>query len=427
MLKRIIGTSAGKLITALCGFAIIVINARYIGAVGVGTISLILLGITFINLVSNFIGGPAIVYLLPRFDAFRLVVPSYLWAFLCSSAGSVLLSITGLIPKIYTFDVFWLSFFVTVTSINLTVLLAKERFFMYNLLSTMQILITLIVQLLIVFMTDNRTVTAYLFAFYAGIIISFVVSLIAIKNLLHFSDIGELPDVVVTLLKYSPFMQFATFFQMLNYRLSYYIIERIFGPSLLGVFTVGTQVSESVWIVGRGAATVHYARMSNTSNMEYARDLTLVLMKGVFVITLLLLSVMVLLPQSVYTFLFGVGFAGARVVVFILAPGMLFTSVTMIISHYFSGIGLPRYSMYGSAAGLALTLSVGFILIPILGINGAALTTTLSYLVGMCYLLFAFVRKTGIGYSDFMIRKSDIKQLRIALLQNDRIHPNKKS
>lgn len=415
MIKRIIGTSAGKLITALAGFAIIVINAHYIGAVGVGTISLILLGITFINLVSNFIGGPAIVYLLPRFDAFRLIVPSYLWAFLCSSAGSVLLSVSGLIPVIYVFDVFWLSFFVTVTSVNLTILLAKERFVTYNLLSTLQILITLIVLIVLVFISGNHTVTAYLFAFYAGIILSFVVSLFAIRKLLHFSDIEELPMVVVTLLKYSPFMQFGTIFQMLNYRLSYYIIERFFGPGFLGVFTIGTQVSESVWIVGRSAATVHYARMSNTNNMDYARDLTLALIKGVFVITFLLLIIMVLLPQSVYVFLFGAGFAGARVVVLILAPGMLFTAVTMIISHYFSGIGLPRYSMYGSAAGLVMTVSAGFILIPILGINGAALTTSLSYLVCMSYLLFIFIRKTDIGYNDFKIRKSDFKLLRLAL------------
>ena len=412
MIKRIIGTSAGKLITALAGFAIIVINAHYIGAVGVGTISLILLGITFINLVSNFIGGPAIVFLLPRFDAFRLMVPAYLWALLCSAAGSVLLSYSGLIPTVYVFDVFWLSFFVTVTSVNLTILLAKERFVIYNVLGTLQILITLFVLTFLVFRSGNHTVTAYLFAFYAGIIISFVISLIAIRNLIHFSDIEELPSVVVTLLKYSPFMQFGTIFQMLNYRLSYYIIERFFGPGLLGVFSVGTQVSESVWIVGRGAATVHYARMSNTLDLDYARDLTLALIKCVFLMTLLLLIVMVLLPQSVYVFLFGAGFAGARVVVLILAPGMLFTAVTMIISHYFSGIGMPRYSMYGSAVGLVLTLSAGFILIPVFGIKGAALTTSLSYFICMCYLLIVFTRKTGTGYHNFKIRKSDFKLLR---------------
>ena len=419
MIKRIFGTSAGKLITALAGFAIIVINAHYIGAVGVGTISLILLGITFINLVSNFIGGPAIVYLLPRFDAFRLIVPSYLWAFLCSSAGSVLLSASGLIPSVYVFDVFWLSFFVTITSVNLTILLAKERFVIYNILGSLQILITLSVLIFLVFRSGNHTVTAYLFAFYAGIIISFIVSLIAIRKLVYFSDIEELPSVVITLLKYSPFMQFGTIFQMLNYRLSYYIIERFFGPGLLGVFTVGTQVSESVWIVGRGAATVHYARMSNTLDMNYARNLTLALIKGVFCMTLLLLIVMVLLPQSVYVFLFGAGFAEARVVVLILAPGMLFTAVTMIISHYFSGIGLPRYSMYGSAVGLVLTVSVGFVLIPVLGIKGAALTTSLSYFVCMCYLLFAFVHTTRSGYRDFMIRKTDFILLRTLKLDQN--------
>jgi O-antigen/teichoic acid export membrane protein len=419
MIKRIIGTSAGKLITALAGFAIIVINAHFIGVVGVGTISLILLGITFINLVSNFIGGPAIVYLLPRFDAFRLIVPAYLWAFLCSSAGAVLLSVSGLIPLLYVFDVFWLSFFVTITAINLTILLAKERFVIYNLLSTFQIIITLGVLLYLVFVAGNHSVTAYLYAFYSGIILSFVISLFAIRKLIHFSDIEELPHVVVTMLKYSPFMQFGSFFQMLNYRLSYYIIERFFGPGLLGVFSVGTQVSESVWIVGRGAATVHYARLSNTNDMNYAKNLTLALMKGVAVVTFFLLFIMALLPKSVYLFLFGAGFTEARIVVLILAPGMLFTAITMIISHYFSGVGMPKYSMYGSAVGLVMTLSVGFILIPVLGIRGAALTTTLSYLVCMCYLIIVFMRKTGAGFRDFKIHKSDFSLLRTALRQRN--------
>jgi len=213
-------------------------------------------------------------------------------------------------------------------------------------------------------------------------------------------------------------MQFGSFFQMLNYRLSYYIVERFFGPGLLGVFSVGTQVSESVWIIGRGAATVHYARLCNTKDMNYAKNLTLALMKGVAVITLILLFVMVLLPPSVYLFLFGAGFSEARIVVLILAPGMLFTAVTMIISHYFSGVGIPKYSMYGSAVGLVMTLSVGFILIPLLGIRGAALTTSLSYLVCMCYLLFIFIRKTGIGFNDFKFRESDYRLMRIALKQN---------
>jgi O-antigen/teichoic acid export membrane protein len=244
-----------------------------------------------------------------------------------------------------------------------------------------------------------------------------VISLFAIRKLIHFSDIEELPHVVVTMLKYSPFMQFGSFFQMLNYRLSYYIIERFFGPGLLGVFSVGTQVSESVWIIGRGAATVHYARLSNANDMNYAKVLTLALMKGVAVVTFFLLFIMVLLPPSVYLFLFGAGFTEARIVVLILAPGMLFTAITMIISHYFSGVGMPKYSMYGSAVGLVMTLSVGFILIPILGISGAALTTTLSYLVCMCYLIIVFMRKTGAGFGDFKIRKSDFSLLRTALRQ----------
>jgi Na+-driven multidrug efflux pump len=54
-----------------------------------------------------------------------------------------------------------------------------------------------------------------------------------------------------------------------------------------------------------------------------------------------------------------------------------------------------------------------------MGISGAALTTSLSYMFCMCYLLIIFIRKTGIGFIDFKISKSDFYLLLTALEQNN--------
>lgn len=392
IIRQILETSVGKLIATLSSFAMVVLSAHYIGADGVGQISLILLGVTLIHLVSNCVGGPAIVYLLPRHNIFHLVIPSVIWTAVCSLAGSFLISTFHLIHDGYEIDLMLLSFFVAVNAINLNVLLGKELIKPFNIISTLQTVISLLVLFVEFVLLDQHTIRAYLFAYYAGVITSLVLSTLFVMPYLEFAKETMNLNVLRDLVKYSPVMQVGTISQLLNYRLSYYFIELFYGTAALGIFSVATQVAESVWIIGRSFATILYARVSNQGDNTDSYDLTYVMLKLVSRITLFLLIVMACLPGSVYDFLFGHGFLVARPIVVILTPGIYFTSLSMIFSHYFSGIGLPVKSMIGSLLGLLVTLILGVFLIPLLGLRGAAITTTASYLVGLIYLFYAYIK-----------------------------------
>ena len=392
IIRQIFGTSVGKLIATLSSFAMVVLSAHYIGAVGVGQISLILLGITLIHLVSNCVGGPAIVYLLPRHNIFHLVVPSVIWTAFCAVIGSLFISTFHLIPDGYLFDLMFLSFLVAVNAINLNILLSKERIKPFNIISTLQPIISLVVLFVEFVLLHHHSIRVYLFAYYAGVVASFLLSTLYVIPYFKVERKAIAPHVLRELVKYSPIMQVSTISQMLNYRLSYYLIEFFYGSAVLGIFSVATQVAESVWIIGRSFATIHYTRVSNQGDNMESRQLTHLLMKMVGLITIGLLIVMACLPGSVYDFLFGHGFSAVRPIVVILTPGILFTSMSMIISHYFSGIGRPIKSMIGSLSGLVVTLVVGILLVPWLGLEGAAITTTASYFVGFVYLLYALVK-----------------------------------
>ena len=98
-----------------------------------------------------------------------------------------------------------------------------------------------------------------------------MVSLFTFWSLIHFSDIEELPDVVVTLLRYSPFMQFGTIFQMLNYRLSYYILERFFAKTREEATRIMMHVHRrGVGICG--VYTYEVAETKVTQVMDFARQ-----------------------------------------------------------------------------------------------------------------------------------------------------------
>ncbi len=77
MIRKIIGTISTRIIIALVTLAIILINGWFLGADKVGTISLIILAITLIQMLNNFVGGGALVYLLPRTDLIKLFIPAY--------------------------------------------------------------------------------------------------------------------------------------------------------------------------------------------------------------------------------------------------------------------------------------------------------------------------------------------------------------
>ena len=68
MLKHITGTFFTRIVVSLANFAIIIITARLMGAEARGNISLAMLAIAIAGLINEVIGGPAVVFLIPRYN-----------------------------------------------------------------------------------------------------------------------------------------------------------------------------------------------------------------------------------------------------------------------------------------------------------------------------------------------------------------------
>jgi O-antigen/teichoic acid export membrane protein len=414
MLKKIIGTAGSRIIIAMITFAIVVINARMLGKEGVGEIALIVLGITIILLISNLASG-GLVYLIPRYNSFKLIVPSFAWAFLSSIAGAYLLSYFKLIPVEYTQHVLFLGLIQSLGGINLTFLLGKEKIKQYNIISVLQFVVLVVSLTLLIYVFDRVEVLSYVFALYAAYSITFILSFLAIRRFIRITDFGGFDMVLIQMFKFGSYVQVANLLQLMNYRLGYYIIERYLGKASLGIFDTGNKVSEGLWLVGKSVAMVQYSKISNNDNPEYASALTIRFLKFVFVITFFMLIILLLLPDSFFMFVFGKDFTGLNKVVQSLALGILSMSVSMILSHFFSGTGRHYHNTISSGIGLVLTLVFGFTLIPNMGIIGAGITASISYFFSALYQLIIFIRITKTGFYNLLIRKEDFSFLKSEL------------
>lgn len=408
MLKNILGTISTRILVALVTLIMVLVNARYLGAVNVGTIGLIILAIAILQLVSNLIGGGALVYLVPRAQLVKLFLPSCGWALFTTALGTFLLNILHLIPAGYAVHVFFLSLLLSLFTFNFMVLMGQERIREYNIISLLQIMILFVVLMFFFFGLGKREVMAYLYGLYISYAFAFLTSLILILSSFKKKEILGSGKVIRELVHLGSVMQLGNILQFLNYRLSYYFIEFFLRRAAVGVYSVGVQLSESIWLIAKSIHMVQFTRISNEKDENYAAKLTLNLVKISFILTLCSLIVIMVLLHVFFSLIFKPEFQQVPVIMFTLAAGILTFSISIILSPYFSGMGKPIHNTISAAIGLVFTLVLSLVLIPKMKLPGAALAATVSYIASTLYLFIVFLKMTNLKPADFLLRKDDI-------------------
>ncbi len=393
MIRQVVGTIATRSAGMLLGLLVTVLAGHRLGAQGLGTIGLVILGITLVSLLASTLGSGVLTYLVPRVPLPRLLPAAYLWAAGACALGGVLLHLLALVPEGMVMHVALLAFLQALYSIHFGVLLGQQRIKVYNTIVVVQSLIMLVV-FAVMILRPGATAMAYVEAAYVAHAISAVASAAAMRNgPPPIRTLGRTP--LRTMFRQGGIIQVSNTLQLLNYRFVYWLIERSFGTAVLGSYTVANQLAEGSWLAPKSLGTVLYSRMSNTEDAVEQREVTLLVLKMAMAFATSLAGMLLLLPESTFAWAFGPEVAGVRGVLLLLAPGILAMSAAQAFGHYFSGTGRNLHNMISSGLGLAVTLSVGLWVVPRYGPQGAAFTASCAYLVGTLYMMAVFLRTTG--------------------------------
>jgi len=422
VIKHIINTFGTRVGSAVMNLVIAIVISRILGPAGKGEQGLILATITYIIVFLNLMGGSAIVYLVPRYTYSLIIIPSYLWSILFGAVFYFVLMFTNLVDLQFVVHICILAAIQAMTSVNSTILVGKEKINASNLIAFLQPLVIIISLIVFFVFLEERTIHAYITSLYISFSISLIVSIVYLSKFVErfkFHNLSGYFLIVKELLRFGVLNQLAHVFQLLSFRMSFYWLEDLYSTSEVGVYSNGTSLAESIWLVGRSINLVQYARIANTDDKEYAQQLTVLLTKATVIISMALLVVMVFLPPSFYVFIFGPGFSGVAQVIRSLAPGILFFNIALIVEHYFSGTGKYHINTIASLIGLVFAVIFFSILIPKYGIVGAGMATSISYLTTAIFVIVYFVRESKMKWWSLFPRKSDyayfIKEIKNAL------------
>lgn len=421
MFKKIVNTFGTKITAAVINFLIAVILSQVLGDTGKGTQALLLATITFILIFSEIVCGASIIYLAPRHSFKKILVASVAWAaFIAVVMGFALwLFYPKLAPELIA-HVAILSFISSLSNINFRFLVGREEIKKANyntLLQPVLMILTLVVYYLLLKKTDIYGYVIGLYVAYGG---TFLLGVWMLRNeyanLRHDHD-NDYHEVLKDLFKYGFLNQTGHFVQFFNLRLSYYLLKEYINVGRVGVFSNAVSLAEAIWIISSSIALVQYARIANASDRAYAQRLTLDLSKICLVISAIAVLVLCLLPSEVYVFVFGPDFGEMAGIIRILAPGILFYCIFLILGHYYSGIGRYQMNTFAALCGLVATFACGFTLIPRYDVTGAAITSAISYTVNALFLFIIFLKESHFKGKDFILRKSEIQNYLLEMKQ----------
>jgi len=414
MIKKLVSTLGIRSFAAVINLAIAVLLSQYLGPEGKGTQSIILTTISFILIFANFVGGATLVYLTPRFKAVLLLVPSYVWTLIMSLVSYGVLRITNLVDGEFVIHICILAGINSLLSIHSNILLGKEEIDKSNFLVLFQSLLLVMSLLAFFIFTGYRTVEVYVWSLYISLGICFIISTIYLIRCVELTKMGSIADykpVIKEMLRLGTQNQAAHITQLLSFRLSYYILEEYKGAAALGVFSNGISIAESIWLVAKSMALVQYSKVSNTQNRDESARLSIKIAAICLLMSFFLVIPLLLIPAGTYAWIFGTGFEGVKPVIWTLAPGVVVYNIAIILGHYFSGTGRYYRNTIISTAGLAVSATLYFILIPEFSFSGAGIATSVSYLFTSALFLWFFSAEYKDWHKEMIPKKRELSSM----------------
>jgi stage V sporulation protein B len=218
------------------------------------------------------------------------------------------------------------------------------------------------------------------------------------------------------MLKYGMKAQLGNLIQNINYRLDVFVTNMYLNPVAVGLYSSATSLAETMWKVSGSVGTVVWPVAANAKDRNKMTDFINKVIRVTFTFILICAIGLTAISKPLIIFALGKKFQGSVIPFMLIIPGISIFAINNILASYFAGSGLIEKNIIASTISGVITIILDFTLIPLMGISGASLTSSISYTVCTLISLYFYVKLTGSKLSDILIiRKSDIAEIKARL------------
>jgi O-antigen/teichoic acid export membrane protein len=193
------------------------------------------------------------------------------------------------------------------------------------------------------------------------------------------------PDfgVAKNALNYGSIIYIGVIANALHYKIDQIMINAWLGPEAVGIYTVSVRWAEMLFLLDTAILSASLYKISSSSS-DISFQMANRIFKTQLVISVTAGLLFAALAYPLINFLYGNAYQGSALPLILLIPGIVFWSSSKSFSNYLTyNLGFGAYLTRISLIGLALNIFLNFYFIKHLnwGINGAAMASSISYLI----------------------------------------------
>ncbi len=198
----------------------------------------------------------------------------------------------------------------------------------------------------------------------------------------------------------------------LVYRVDYWILDYYHNDHEVGNYIQVSKLGQVFMTIPVLMAAVIFplTAKGEIPNLENRLPVFGRLLFSFYFVSLLILAAV---GKVLFPFLYGESYALMYSAFLWLSPGILALALQALLTAYYAGRDKVKYNLYGALLALTVIVIADLILIPAFGANGAAMGSSLGYLVYAIFMFTVYKKDTGIAYPEFLlVRKNDFQWLK---------------
>jgi O-antigen/teichoic acid export membrane protein len=192
----------------------------------------------------------------------------------------------------------------------------------------------------------------------------------------------------------------------LTYRIGHGILGYMVSLEQVGIYAVAVSIAEQLKLVPGAISTVFLPRLAN--DMANRQSQVKVVFRYTLIISVITVILMGIFGAPAMLILFGWEYRGSIPPFLLLLPGIAALGAASILSSDLTARQKPKYCMFIGGLTLAANIIFSILLIPLIGISGAALASSITYIIaGIIWVVF-YLRESGAKLKEITPRREDI-------------------
>lgn len=418
---HILLTLMTRLIVLFGSFIVSVIIARVIGPEGRGIVtSIMVVPLLLISLAELGLRQSAAFYVGKKIKTVEEVISTLSFLWVLTSLVSLILVIWIFSISFSSYDYYLLLIAAATIPFNLIINYSKgilqgvQKYATVNSFEIYKILSNLFLVVLLVWLFDLGVTGAILVQLFIGAIVA-IYSLKVIKNdysIGYKINIDLAKDLFLKGISFG----LALFILQLNYRVDILFLNKYETISNVGIYSVGTNLAELVWQLPAAISLVLFGKSANSKNEIEAINRTKVLIRCITPFLLVFCLFLVLFAEPLVQLLYGNSYIESARIIKYLIPGVFFMVIVKVLHADLSGRGFPLYAIWVTIGPLLVNILLNYIFIPKYGIDGAAVTSTISYFLSGLLFIFVYSKRENIIIKELiLINRDDIGKIKNTL------------